>query len=298
MTTKRETSHAIRAARSAPAMSLTAAAAAAGITEHRLRSSLETLQRHGRCDRLASAAADDTETVKRVTAARSRHLPPPGRRLASGDRSQLVRDAATGTTAWKGRTFFHQRRARGLFTVCANATGLDLRRSVAKDPTSPAVMLWAAVYDTDSTVREAAAANPAAGSGILAALSADPSRVVRTNVAQNTLCGHVILSVLACDTADTVRDAVAENPSCGPGILAALAAEPDSATRRRVAQNPNCDPATLGVLAADQSNQCLLIRRYVAQHPNCDVELLEALATGPGLDARTAATQALRSVQA
>ena len=280
MTTK-QASHAIRATRSAPAMSLAAAAAAAGISEPRLSSNLGALQRRGRCDRLASSAATDTEAVERVAAARSRHLPPPGRRLLSGDRSQLVRDAATGTTAWNGRTFFHQRRARGSLTVCATATEMDPRSSVAEDPTSPAVMLWAAIGDTDSTVREAVAANPAASLGMLAALIADPSRVVRTNVAQNTRCGHMILAALACDTDDMVRDAVAENQRSGPEILAALAAEPGGAIRRRVAQNPNCDPETLAVLAADQSNQCLQIRHYVAQHPNCDVELLKTLATGP-----------------
>ena len=279
-------------------MSLAAAAAAAGISEPQLSSSLGALQRRGRCDRLASAAATDTEVVERVTAARSRHLPPPGRRLLSGDRSQMVRDAATGTTAWNGRTFFHQRRARGLRTVCATAAGLDPRRSVAKDPTSPAVMLWAAIGDTDSTVRKAVAANPAASLGMLAALIADPSRVVRSTVAQNTRCGHMILAALACDTDDMVRDAVAENQHSDSGILAALAATPDGVVRRRVAQNPNCGPETLAVLAADQGNQCLQIRHHVAQHPNCDVELLKTLATGPGLDARTAAKLALRSMQA
>lgn len=89
----------------------------------------------------------------------------------------------------------------------------SLRRTLAKNPCTPAATLQILANDKDEATREGVASNPSAPALILEYLAADKSGSVRGKVAKNTQTPRSILERLASDEDGLVRCYVAVNPS-------------------------------------------------------------------------------------
>ena len=312
-------SAAVRAARSAPAFALDAAADAAAVPERSLREMLGCLRRRGRCDTTAAAAAADIDETRRVAGLESRWCPPPLRRLVASNDPEEVRWVCRSTAAWHARRVNDGRAPRTRAAAAfADPAGRTVAGSVNSISGCPPAMLAALASDPDPDVRTVVLGDPSCPPAAVAALAVDDVVAITHEAAYNPNCPSVALATLArCDRVwglDRVRQqrAVARHPNCAPSVLRFLAVDRDLSLRAVASSNPNCPPGVLenvaatcgpvvGVAVADHRNctQAVVhamarsehheVRMKAARHRLCDLPTLQTLADDNDLAVRDAA---------
>ena len=173
--------------------------------------------------------------------------------------------------------------------------------------------------DPDSGVRASAARNEMSQPAVLAMLARDPGwgvvdtarfprerrelardpgRRIRAATAGNPTCPRRPLTRLAQDTSTTVRQAAAKNPSTPQRLLACLASDPAKSVRSAATVNPNAQHALLLRLADDREVD---VRRAVASRllgplaSTVSDETIDALAESRDYQIRQAARDAAYS---
>ena len=137
----------------------------------------------------------------------------------------------------------------------------DVRKEVAKNPKTPVDILKKLAGDEVVDVRWEVAINPNTPVDILRKLVEDKDCIVRITVARNLRTPADILMTLAGDKSWRVRFAVASNPKIPADILRKLAKDKDKDVKQRVAKHPNTPAEVLRKLAVDED----LIVREVAE---------------------------------
>ena len=268
LTLQTRTRQATRAARSAPAMSLHAVAAAADTTGRSLVDVLGNLQQRGRCAALAADTATSAAISMRVVGVAWKLCPPGMRRLAAMDRFAVVRAAAAGTAAWHGRDLDLEWRPapRSTCAAAARSVAHSFIDAAADNKMCPPTILAALAQHDDWRIRETVAENPLCDRGLLTVLSHDPSWRVGLSVASNPNTAATTVAAMARrHSSDEVRETAAANPNCPTGLLAELGQDNDWIIRRGVARNLNCPTGVLVELARDNP----AVRESVALNPNC-----------------------------
>ena len=296
---------AIRAARSAAALSLDMTAAAAGISPDAAARQLRALKGRGVCAHTAATAAASLRAVwyRRVVLGHWA-CPPPARRAAGVDSSVSVQAAAAHPATAASRARAMARRALTHSEMLETLNDLDyppaaLRAFVPNDPG------LGRVDPLRFEAAEAAVSHPAAPVDLLS--RAAHYSGLRYDAAQHPRCPPLVLRVLAQRSTRSTRRPAAANPACPPEVLAELATDPDLRTRAAAIANPSlpavalaavCDPAADiddAVLAASNPNsEPGLARRLAASNddavagaaasiPSCPTDVLESLATRPAL---------------
>ena len=297
---------AIRAARSAAALSLDMTAAAAGIPPDVAARQLRALKGRGVCAHTAATAAASLRAVwyRRVVLGHWA-CPPPARRAAGGDRATAATQAAAAHPATAAS------RARAMASRAL--THSEMLETMNDPACSPAVLRVFAANDpgvglVDRQRFEAAQAAVSHSAAPVDLLSrAAHSSGLRYAAAQHPRCPPRVLRVLAQRSALSTRRPAAANTACPPEVLAELATDPDLRTRASAIANPSlpavalaavCDPAADiddAVLAASNPNSGPgLARRLAASNvdavagaaasiPSCPTDVLESLAARPAL---------------
>ena len=143
----------------------------------------------------------------------------------------------------------------------APAPGVELRNSVAANPSLPADVLDRLAAHASGQLLAAVAANPGTPAGALRVLVEECMNL--HGAASNPSTPGDALAMLANSAWDSVREAVASNPSAPGELLDLLAGDPEADVREAVAQNPSTPGTTLGLLADDVS-----LRGWVAGNPS------------------------------
>ena len=311
---------AVRAARSAPAFTLRAAADAAAVSDSALCEALEALRWRGRCDTIAASAAAGGGDASRAAALGSRWCPPPATRMVALADPAAVHVSAAGTAAWAARRT-HEKNSLTV-TMSANRTALMIisgydRQVAAGHPACPQAALVAFASDDDQRTLAAVARNESSPLAALAPLAAHEDRAIRNEAASHPGCASALLTAIVSKPSNywTVKDiaghrncvratieALAVNESlsarelaarhrlCDPATLRVLAVDEIEEVRAAAAANPSCDPHTLRVLSGDSDNE---VRAAAAANPNCDPDVVETLAADQHWLVRDSAAVAL-----
>ena len=280
----------IRVLRSAPALSVSEAAAAAGSTQKAVLAMLR--RRSGcrsRCTRLSVAAAlparvsdrrGRAEFRSRVVA--HRVAPPNVARAVGCEEFVTVRAAARGTAGWAGRPAGHvgaPRRAavRGWQTEHR----WDALETVTANDACPAAILQRLSEEPPGAdsyrqerVRCAVVSSRNCPRDVLERLSKEPNSSVPEAVAANTACPPEILGRLSAGGGARVRAAVAANTACSPEVLKRLGSDPILGVVGAVARNPTTAAPVLRRLARHSNAR---VRAAVASNPRCSRGVLEHL---------------------
>ena len=309
----------MRAARSAPVVSLERAAASAGTSRGTLVWELRRLGR-GRCVSLAARTVD--ETVSDLPAATGavlahRVCPPGVARAAEHAMLSAPGTAGWGTRSGLGATMHGCRRVfaagRGAerseivalpHAVAAGwADSDDAQRRVLAARLGRGPLLEKLAADHEPRVQLEVAANPYAPAGALEALAADRDSVIRGAAASNPAAPASLLESLAGDDVLQVRLAAARNSAATPLVLrrvvASVRVEAGSAgaPRRRAVDplrrlaahtNPSLREAAaanqrVGPVAASLSvDPAEEVRAALARNAACPPRVLARLAAGGG----------------
>ena len=283
---REEAKLALRAARSAPAVGLNAAATAAGVSQATARAAaVDTIRRGSAAERAATAYLNGVLGV-RAAVISHRAIPPPVALRAARERSWRVSSAALGKAAWAPRDERARRGGRAGAALRASSQLPGQRYRAAKDTSLPASMLLRLICDDRSVgVTAEAVENPAADrtargaavacdiadtrrraarrsdlpAGVLDRLGSDPDRYVRAAVAENPATASATLARLATDNDKQPRSAALRNAACPPDVLAA------TDKHAIAARNPSTPQPTLTRLSRDPDAE---VRRNVASNPS------------------------------
>ena len=146
-------------------------------------------------------------------------------------------------------------------------------------------------HDKNIEVRRAVARNPSTPVEILQLLTRDKSYGVRSAVAHNKSASAQILQTLSHDKDLNVRKLVANNPSTPDKVLQIFTQDESVDVKGIVAINRSASIETLQLLAQDVSKN---IRWSVARNPSASIETLQLLAQDVTEDVRKAAMSQLR----
>ena len=263
---------ALRAVRSAPHMSLEAAAAATGAAVSEMMDGSRLAARGG-CAAVAAACAThrDDPGLQAVGVAHPA-CPPPLRLMP-----KFVMRPLPGTAGWgvRHRDSERQRRTRRSFAVLATDPDDPTRAETAADPECPPAMLAGFMNTPSAFTDDALSENLRCPAGALTALAGAAQPMLRVSAAIRRFCPQVVIRTLAGDDFSMVRMSAARNPRCPSDVLAELAQDPDPQVRESVAANLVCSPDLLTELAGDAT---VLVRCAVADHPTCSPDLLAMLA--------------------
>ena len=219
---------AVRAARSAAAVSLAEAASAVGCSPSSLRRALRTRQPRGRCAAAAVAMFESASPEARAKAAAHPAAPPTVRRLAGVDDEPTVGCGGRGAASWRSHRH--------------DATTADGPRTRRQEAVPAAAEAELPVWRYAEHYRCAA---------MLARLSTCHASAVRTRVLGSETCPVWVLAMAASYTDSVSPRTVAANPACPPRALASLAVHPDASTRDAVTRNPACPSTLLDQLCGD-----------------------------------------------
>lgn len=126
-----------------------------------------------------------------------------------------------------------------------------VRSVVAANPAASAEVL--AGLFRRGEVRRALARNPSTPADVLTALADGADWELRRVVAGNRSTPAETLALLSRDVSGGVKEAVVMNPSTPPYALTTLAGDHTWGVRRLAANNPNTPPEAFAILAADES---------------------------------------------
>ena len=316
----------LRLLRSAAQVPLDDIASATGTTTRILRKRLAASTPRGGCAQaVAEAAPNARSTITRSALIAHRACPPYAARAAGGDRSPMVRAAASGAAGWSTRSQDSPAATRATL-ICHAAH----RPAVAGHQACPTLLAAAICVSNDhaphmsparhQAAREVTAAHPLdrCEPYLLAVLATDEYWGVRERVASHPLTpmstrtgmvsdpdwhpraalafsGDVadsVLLTLAQDPETKVRSSLVRRRGLPEHLLRKLGEDPDPAIRSEVAAHRSCPSDLLAVLAADPDQR---VRCGVAGlHPRrgyagCPPDLLDWLAADPDQSVRVAA---------
>ena len=311
---------AMRAARSAPAFTLRAAAA---VSDGALGEAFDALRWRGRCDKAAaSAVAASGSHASLVAVLKWRRCPPAVTRLAAVT-DPAVHAEGRSAAAWASRRTHEQTSLsvtmsahRTAIMVSAAATVDDRQvaaghrscpqaalvafasdddqrtlTAVARNESSPQAALASLVAHEDRSIRSEAASHPGCASVLLTAIVSQPSNYWTVKaIAGHHNCTHATIKALAGNESLSARELAARHHLCDPSTLRVLAVDEIEEVRAAVAANQSCDPHTLRILSGDSDNE---VRAAVAANPSCDRDVVETLAADQHWLVRDSAAAAL-----
>ena len=293
----------LRAARSAPAAGLAAAAEAAGVSAGVLRSAAVSTRRRGPAAVLAADAYLGGALPVRVAVISHRAIPPAVALCSARDRSWRVTSAVGGKAAWAPMNVRAGRGGRAGMVQRCTSQEWSHREGEALSEALPEAMLLRLVFGDSWMIATAAAGSAAARRrglahvvasaadstlrsraarysndvDLLARLCTDPDDWVRIAAAENPSTTPESLATLAGDCCAQTREMALANPAV-PGEVLAAAVDGSEGERRAAAKNPSCPPAVLETLAGDVSGPT---RRSVAKNLSVSCTVLRRLARDP-----------------
>ena len=267
--------NALRAARSAPQMSLGSAAAAATVSEQTLRRRLRATPTRGACDALAVEMLADGRKHTRQAVLASALCPAPALRAAAASAAEELPHRPKGPATWTTMA------RSGARTRSQQAAGIVLaeHRGAIPQPAGslPRSMLWRLARSEYPAARQWVPYQQRTSPGAVSALAADTDSEVRRSVAGSPRITATARRLLAADPQARVRCAVALSERTPPDALARLATDPAPAVRRLVAVNETAAAELLERLTKDSDAQTTAA---AALHPACPRPAAEAALTG------------------
>ena len=291
----------VRAARSAPAVSLEVVSGGAASGADSIRDTLRALPERGRCQQVATqlaSVAADPDSVS--TAQQHRAYPPAAKRSADDCPSR-------GTMCWAGRGRIGVSAPRALAARLAaapavpgpsgvpsliaqarseidhvktfGATRFMLSREEAYCSGVPPGML-ARLVSGGGDAALMASADSACPASSLASCCGTANATMRIVAARNPACPPEVLRALAADDDSTVCQHAMRNPSCPPESLRRVAVECPELLPNFVVRNPRCPPEALRVLHATfiEDSDYYTTMLLLLEHPNCPADVLSACA--------------------
>jgi hypothetical protein len=161
---------------------------------------------------------------------------------------------------------------------------VDIRKTVANNPSTPPEVLVKLSGDKEYLVREEVAANPSTPPEVLVKLSEEEKAGVLRAVAYNPSTPPEVLVKLSGDKSPSVRRRVANNRSTPPEALAKLSGDELYDILIKVSKNPKTPPEALAKLASTPQpdyteSQFNEVRIEVSKNPNTPPEALTRLAS-------------------
>ena len=161
---------------------------------------------------------------------------------------------------------------------------VDIRKTVANNPSTPPEALVKLSGDEEYLVREEVAANPSTPPEVLVKLSEEENAGARGAVAYNPSTPPEVLVKLSGDKSPSVRRRVANNRSTPPEALAKLSGDEIYDILIKVSKNRKTPPEALAKLASTPQpdytvSQFNEVRIEVSKNPNTPPEVLTRLAS-------------------
>ena len=184
----------LRAARSAPALSVETVAVSAGLSTRMLTNRLRALGR-GACAGTARALLASKQPIDARTGALTHpSCPPPLARASTIDRSPTAREAAAGAAGWAGRSGGDGAMTRAAAAVLALSDNWKHLRKAAQSPGCPPLVLDHLAQNKDFTARFDTARNAVSHRSTLHRLASDSDWRVRRRAAGNPSTQPVTLT--------------------------------------------------------------------------------------------------------
>ena len=161
---------------------------------------------------------------------------------------------------------------------------VDIRKTVANNPSTPPEALVKLSGDEEYLVREEVAANPSTPPEVLVKLSEEENAGARGAVAYNPSTPPEVLVKLSGDKSPSVRRRVVKNRSTPPEALAKLSGDEIYDILIKVSKNRKTPPEALAKLASTPQpdytvSQFNEVRIEVSKNPNTPPEVLTRLAS-------------------
>ena len=264
----------IRVLRGAPTASVSAAAAAVGISRRQLMAKLGGLARRGRCAQMAAGGSWRFATAPiRREVVDHRMCPPFAVRRSREDPTSAPDTSGNGVAGWIGRSLEHPATPRAAFMAIRRDVHARSDMSERVD-CPPAVMMRLATRSPRGT-QTPWIASDTDEMAVLAALGAVGDIDTRENVATRSDLPLPLAIAAAGDTHWGSRRAVAETRRDLPvAVMVRLASDRDIDVREAVARNPSCPPRAAEILAHDPDAGP---RAYIIANPATAADLVAEL---------------------